>query len=172
MCWGPCPGSLGGRAIRVPPPLPRASPREVTNLPLRFLPVPRPGPSVRPSLLPSQAPTDGQADARTKGPADGRPGAGLREEQVSAPTSLGARTRSAPERRPAGPRASVSPGGGTTRGSAWVYRPGWGARGIGERGRAGPTGFPWAGGQERGLRPGLPRLVLGRRRELGMFVSQ
>lgn len=125
---------LVGRGIRVPPPLPRASPLEVTNLPLRFLPAPRPGPSARPSLLPSQAPTDGQADARTKGPADGRPGAGLREEQVSAPTPLGARTGSALERRTAGPRASVSPGGGTTRGSAWVYRPGWAARG--------PRAFP------------------------------
>lgn len=95
--WGPCPGSLGGRGVRVPPPLPRASPREVTNLPLRFLPVPRPGPSVRPSLLPSQAPTDGQADARTKGPADGRPArsgaarrAGERPDLARRPHPLGA----------------------------------------------------------------------------------
>lgn len=139
----------GAGRPRAPAPAQGQPARGDSNLPLRFLPAPRPGPYARPSLLPSQAPTDGQADARTKGPAHGRPGAGLREEQVSAPTPLGARTRSALERRgpsarTAGPRASVSPGGGTTRGSAWVYRPGWDARGIRER------GLPWAGGQEPG----------------------
>lgn len=154
VCWRLCPGASvreprGAGRPRAPAPAQGQPARGDSNLPLRFLPAPRPGPYARPSLLPSQAPTDGQADARTKGPAHGRPGAGLREEQVSAPTPLAARTRSALERRgpsarTAGPRASVSPGGGTTRGSAWVYRPGWDARGIRER------GLPWAGGQEPG----------------------
>lgn len=43
-----------------------------SNLPLRFLPAPRPGSSARPSLLWNQAPTDGRTDARTKGPVGGQ----------------------------------------------------------------------------------------------------
>lgn len=135
---------------------------------------PGPAPPRVPPARRSPAPTDGRTDARTRGPAGG--GAG-REEQVSAPRGPGP-SATDPRYDPAGSlpalrrrrdagaapmdgglaRASVSPGGGATRGSARVCGPG---QGVGRHwarwGCAGSAGRPWARRQEPGpseARPG------------------
>lgn len=70
-------------------------------------------------------------------------------------------------------RASVSPGGSATRGPGLGLQAGPGRMGHRARGAApGPRAFPGLVAAAGFLRPGPPRPVLGRRRALGMFVSQ